>query len=99
AAIGDGRAAVEALEGADPPIRPRLALLDVDLPGLDGLSVLRRLRRGGALDRLRVIMLTARATESEVLEALELGAYDHVAKPFSVPILMQRIEQALGDRT
>jgi len=99
AAIGDGRAAVQALEGADPPLRPRLALLDVDLPGLDGLSVLRRLRRDGILDRLRVIMLTARAAEPEVLEALELGAYDHVAKPFSVPILMQRIEQALGDRS
>jgi len=96
AVIGDGRAAAEALEGDDPRLRPRVVLMDVDLPGVDGLSVLRSLRRSGALDRLCVIMLTARAGESEVLEALELGAVDHVAKPFSVPILMQRIERALG---
>jgi DNA-binding response OmpR family regulator len=44
----------------------------------------------------RVIMLTARSGEREVLEALELGAFDHVAKPFSVPVLMQRIRRALG---
>lgn len=70
-------------------------LLDVDLPGLDGLSVLRRLARDDVLSRTRVIMLTARAGEAEVVEALELGAFDHVAKPFSVPVLMQRVRCAL----
>jgi len=70
-------------------------VLDVDLPGLDGLSVLRRLARDDVLADTRVIMLTARSGEAEVLEALELGAFDHVAKPFSVPVLMQRIRRAL----
>ena len=94
--IGDGQQAVTALTGPDPELRPELILLDVDLPGMDGLSVLRQLARDGVLDRSRVIMLTARAGETEVLEALELGAFDHVAKPFSVPVLMQRVRRALS---
>ena len=43
-------------------------------------------------------MLTARSLESEVLQALDLGAFDHVAKPFSVPVLMHRIRRALEDK-
>ena len=68
----------------------------MNLPGLDGLGVLRRLSQNEGLRGTRVIMLTVRANELEVLKALELGAFDHVAKPFSVPVLMQRIRRALG---
>lgn len=93
--IRDGRAAVNALAGDAPSLRPRAMLLDVGLPGLDGLSVLRQLARDGLTERIRIIMLTARTAESEVLAALELGAYDHVAKPFSVPVLLHRIQRAL----
>ncbi len=93
--IVDGQDAVAALTGPNAELRPDLVLLDVNLPGLDGLSVLRCLARDGVLIRTTVIMLTARSEESEVLEALELGAVDHVAKPFSVPVLMQRVRRAL----
>ena len=93
--LGDGQEAVAALAGASPDISADLIVLDVDLPGLDGLSVLRRLAHDDVLSRTRVIMLTARARETEVLEALELGAFDHVAKPFSMPVLMQRVRRAL----
>lgn len=93
--FADGREAVDALSGASPAIVPSLILLDVDLPGLDGLAVLRQLARDGVLGRTRVIMLTAHSGEAEVVEALELGACDHVSKPFSVPILTQRIRRAL----
>ncbi len=93
--LADGQEAVKALVEANAGTAPRLVVLDVDLPGLDGLSVLRRLAGEGVLSRTRVIMLTARAGEAEVLEALELGAFDHVAKPFSVPVLMQRVRRAL----
>jgi len=93
--IDDGQDAVAALAGTTPEASPALVVLDVDLPGLDGLSVLRRLARDDVLSRTRVIMLTARSGETEVLEALELGAFDHVAKPFSVPVLMQRIRRAV----
>ena len=93
--ILDGMQAVALLGGVDPPVVARLIVLDWDLPSLDGLSVLRALSEAGTLRRTRVIMLTGRATEGEVLEALEAGACDHVAKPFSVPVLMQRIRRAL----
>ena len=93
--INDGREALAALGGDSPALTPALVVLDVGLPGLDGLSVLRGLARDNVLSRTRVIMLTARSVEAEVVEALELGAFDHVAKPFSVPVLMQRIRRAL----
>jgi len=93
-AIGDGKAAVNALIGP-PPLRCRLLLLDVDLPGLDGFAVLRRLAAAGVTQTTPTIMLTVRASETEILEALRAGAIDHVTKPFSMPILMQRIRLAL----
>jgi diguanylate cyclase (GGDEF)-like protein len=92
-----GDVAVDALAGEHRDVTARVVLLDVDLPGLDGISVLRRLASDGVLRRTRVIMLTARTAEEEVLEALDLGASDHVAKPFSIPILMQKIRRALAE--
>lgn len=91
----DGQDAVAALQGPSPAMVPRVVLLDWGLPSLDGLSVLRRLSETGVLARTRVIMLTARDSESEVLQALDLGAFDHVAKPFSVPVLMKRVHRAV----
>jgi DNA-binding response OmpR family regulator len=94
--IEDGSTASAVLAGERPEVMPRLVLLDVDLPGLDGLSLLRRLAREGSLERTRVVMLTARAGEREVLAALELGAVDHVAKPFSLPVLLERVRATLA---
>ena len=95
--LAEGDAAVVALAGEDPELHGRVLLLDVDLPGLDGVSVLRRLAADGVLADTRVIMLTARTAEDEVLRALELGAIDHVAKPFSIPVLMQKLRRALAE--
>lgn len=75
-----------------------VVVLDVGLPGADGFTVLNVLRHQRVLDHSRVLMLTARSGTDETLEALELGASDHVAKPFSVPVLMERIERLLGGR-
>lgn len=93
--IQNGREALQRLGGSSPALRCRVCLLDVDLPEMDGLSVLRTLARDGVTRQTRIIMLTARSGESETLEALKLGAFDHVAKPFSIPILMQRVARAL----
>ena len=72
-----------------------MILLDVDLPGLNGLDVLRRLK-GVEMTRVSsVVMLTARTGERDVLTALELGAIDHIAKPFSVPVLMHKVRTLL----
>ena len=95
ARFADGRTAVDALSGTLRTHDARVVLLDVDLPGLDGVSVLRRMHRDGALRDTRVIMLTVRAGEDEILAALELGAFDNVAKPFSLPVLMHRVRRAL----
>jgi len=95
ACFKDGRTALEKLGGPLPELRPRVLLLDVDLPNMDGLSVLRRLAEDGAVKRTRVLMLTARSSEAEVVNALEWGAFDHVAKPFSLRVLMQRIRRAM----
>jgi len=93
--IADGATAARALAGDAPELVPRVLLLDVDLPGLNGLALLQELARRGRLRTMRTIMLTARASEPEVVAAFELGAFDHVAKPFSLPILQHRIRRAL----
>ena len=95
--VSDGTAAMQLLTGATPALRGRVVVLDVGLPEHDGLAVLRALARDSVTRTSRVIMLTARSLESEVLQALDLGAFDHVAKPFSVPVLMHRIRRALDD--
>ena len=92
--ISDGRVAIDTLTGPA-PLRSRLLLLDVDLPGLDGLAVLRQLAAAGVTSTTPTIMLTVRASEREVLESLQAGAVDHVTKPFSMPVLMERIRLAL----
>ncbi|MBN1171712.1 MAG: response regulator, partial [Micromonosporaceae bacterium] len=92
--LSDGIEAAEGLCGGR--LTTRLVILDVGLPGLDGFGVLTRLRDAGVLTRTPVIMLTARSSEAETLTALGLGAADHIAKPFSVPILISRVERALG---
>ena len=93
--IEDGRVAAEQLTGSRPQLRARVVLMDVDLPGMDGHALLRTLARERVLERTRVIVLTVRSHESEVVQALDEGAFDHVAKPFSVPILLQRVRRAM----
>lgn len=93
--VTDGATARERLAGSEADLRPRLVLLDVDLPAVNGLDVLDELGRAGVLERAAVLMLTARAAEAEVLQALRLGAADHVAKPFSLPVLLERVRRLL----
>jgi diguanylate cyclase (GGDEF)-like protein len=93
--IADGEQASHDLIGPEAEVVPRLVLLDIDLPGLDGVALLRRLMDRGGVAAPRVIMLTVKSTEPEVLRSLELGAFDHLAKPVSVPVLMQKVRRAL----
>ena len=72
--------------------RPRLVVLDVGLPDIDGLEVCRRLRQTSAVP---VIFLTARDTEIDRVLGLELGADDYVTKPFSPPELVARVKAVL----
>jgi diguanylate cyclase (GGDEF)-like protein len=95
ATFADGETAAHALTGDIPEVRASIILLDVDLPSLNGLDVLRRLKAVEITRVSSVIMLTARTGERDVLTALELGAIDHIAKPFSVPVLMHKVRTVL----
>jgi DNA-binding response OmpR family regulator len=75
--------------------KPSLILLDLMLPGTDGLEVCRHLRRSEDLAGIPVIMLTARGDESDKVVGLELGADDYVTKPFSMKELIARIHAVL----
>jgi two-component system, OmpR family, phosphate regulon response regulator PhoB len=74
---------------------PDVLILDLMLPGLDGLEVCRQLRRDPATARLPIIMLTAKAEEVDRVVGLELGADDYVVKPFSPRELMARVRAVL----
>ena len=91
----DGEVALNALGKSTAGTAAKLIVLDVNLPSLDGISILRQLSRQGTLKKTKVIMLTVRSAEPEILSTLQLGAFDHVAKPVSVPVLMERIKRAL----
>lgn len=75
--------------------RPRLVLLDLMLPGMDGLEVCRRLRANPATRDIPIIMLTAKSEEHDVVAGLDAGANDYVTKPFSKAILLARIRAVL----
>ena len=75
--------------------KPSLIILDLMLPGTDGLEVCRHLRRSEDLAGIPIIMLTARGDESDKIVGLELGADDYVTKPFSVKELIARIHAVL----
>jgi diguanylate cyclase (GGDEF)-like protein len=89
--FGDGADAATALGQGH--VRAKVVLLDVGLPSLDGFGVLRVLRSKGILSETRVIMLTARSSEEEMLRGIGLGATEHITKPFSIPVLLARLAQ------
>jgi len=76
-------------------IQPDLILLDIMLPGMDGLEVCRRMKSNPDAAHIPIIMLTAKSDESDMVVGLEMGADDYVAKPFSNKVLMARIKAAL----
>src|SRR5271163_3113847 len=89
----DGRAALECLSGKD---RPRLALLDWIMPGLNGLEVCREVRRHSEFPYIYMILLTARTSKEDVVRGLESGADDYLTKPFNLDELKARLR--CGDR-
>jgi DNA-binding response OmpR family regulator len=89
--VADGHAALDRLR-AD---RFDLVVLDVMLPGVDGVTLCRALRSGGPNQRAAVLMLTARDTEPEKVIGLESGADDYLTKPFGVREFMARVTAVL----
>jgi two-component system phosphate regulon response regulator PhoB len=89
--VGDGEEALRAI----PKAMPDLVLLDLMLPGLDGLDVCRRLKKDAKTAQIPIIMVTARGEESDVVTGLDLGADDYVTKPFSIKVVLARVRAAL----
>jgi two-component system, OmpR family, alkaline phosphatase synthesis response regulator PhoP len=90
-AAGDGSTALRLARSE----RPSLMLLDLMLPGIDGLDITRALRQDPATRNMPIIMLTALVDESDKLVGLELGADDYITKPFSPREVVARVRALL----
>lgn len=88
----DGKQLFERLESGE---LPDLILLDIMLPGEDGISILKRLRKSPKTRELPIILLTARNTEFDKVTGLDCGADDYVTKPFGIMELISRIKAVL----
>ena len=75
--------------------KPSLYILDIMLPGMDGLEILRRIRADVRLEETPVLMLTARTSEMDKVKGLETGADDYVVKPFGIMELQARVKALL----
>jgi DNA-binding response OmpR family regulator len=96
----DGFEIIEARTGNEALVlaqtrRPDVAVLDVGMPGLDGLEVLERIRADDVLSGMRVLLLTAKAQESDVRRGYDAGADAYVRKPFSPAELSARVRELL----
>ena len=90
-AAGDGLKALHLARNQ----RPDLVLLDLMLPGIDGLEVCRRLKAERDTAGIPIIMLTAKGDEADIVAGLEIGADDYVPKPFSMRLLLARMKAVL----
>lgn len=90
--IKNGRDALENMATSKPP---RLVLLDVMMPFVDGFEVLNQLRARKSWKKVPVIMLTSKSNETSIVQAFEAGADDYVTKPFKLPELMVRMNRLL----
>jgi DNA-binding response OmpR family regulator len=88
---GDGEMALELAKEK----HPDLILLDIMLPEVNGLEVCKRLKADPDTASIRIIMLTARGEEADIVAGLELGADDYVSKPFSPRVLLARVRAVL----
>jgi two-component system alkaline phosphatase synthesis response regulator PhoP len=94
-AVGSG----EELQQQTRAAVPDLIVLDLMLPGMDGLEVCRRLKGEPDTRNVPIVMLTAKEEESDIVAGLELGADDYVTKPFSPKVLVARVRAVLRRRS
>jgi two-component system phosphate regulon response regulator PhoB len=78
-----------------PSVSPEIVLLDIMLPGIDGLEVARRLKTDSSTRNIPIVMLSAKGEESDIVKGLELGAEDYITKPFSPKVVSARLRAVL----
>ncbi len=81
------------IAGSENP--PDIILLDIEMPGMDGYEVCRRLNADPQTRDIPIIFVTAKSDESDEIKGLEIGAVDYITKPFSPPIVQVRVETHL----
>lgn len=75
--------------------KPGLIILDLMLPGVDGMEVCRRIKKGAETGDIPIVMLTAKGEDADIITGLEVGADDYVTKPFSPKVLIARVRAVL----
>lgn len=93
--VQTGEAAIKAARR----VRPDLMVLDLMLPGVDGLEVCRTLKGDPETSAIPIIMLTAKGEDADIVVGLELGADDYITKPFSPRVLLARMRAVLRRQT
>lgn len=88
----NGREALEVIEAGNSEVK--LALVDWNMPEINGLDLLKRLRQNPALSSLAVVMVTTETEIEHIAEALEAGANEYVMKPFTPDILVEKLQLA-----
>ena len=88
----DGIKALEAVEKE----KPSLIMLDVNMPVMDGIQTLEKLKSNGETKDIPVIMLTAKTQSQDIEKAINLGANDYISKPFEHIVLLNKIKEILG---
>jgi len=89
--VTTGEEALRAVKSAPPD----LMVLDLMLPGVDGLEVCRKLKTGSDTKSISIVMLTAKGEEADIVTGLEMGADDYIVKPFSPRVLTARVRAVL----
>jgi DNA-binding response OmpR family regulator len=89
----DGNAAL--IQAAKPP-RPALLLLDVMMPGLDGLGVAAAVRKNAELKAVPIIFLTAKGAATDVIKGIQSGARHYITKPFKIDDVLAKVKKTLG---
>ena len=90
----EGREALALMEAET----PELVILDVMMPVMDGIEVLRRAKADERLSTIPVIVVTSREQDSDILEAIKLGATDYLVKPFMPTELLSRVARIVAER-
>jgi two-component system alkaline phosphatase synthesis response regulator PhoP len=93
--VGSGEAGLEAIKSK----KPDLLVLDLMLPGVDGLEVCRLVKNNPSTEHIPIVMLTAKGEEADIVAGLELGADDYVTKPFSPRVLLARVRAVFRRRS